>query len=1032
MSKFTKKAVSAGLALTTAIWLSGAIMIVPVAGQTLTPAEIQAQINQAMALIQSLQAQLAAAQGTAAPAFNWTRNLTIGSVGEDVRALQAFLNAQNFRVAETGAGSPGQETTRFGPRTRDALARFQTARGISPAAGFFGPRTRAVIGAAAVTPGVPGVSAITAPMSVSLSADTPVAANVWRGSANNVVTRLTFRGGATATSVTGLTLRSYGTTEATGNVDITAVRIFDENNIQIGVDRTIAGNLASFVFVPAVVIPANGSRVLSVAVNVGTGAQVMAGIRLGVESAASVTGATFTGVFPIIGNALTIVPAGAVGTVSVAQFGTLPTTSVRIGERDVVLERFTISAGSNEDISITQIAVTNAAAATISDADISNLRIREVGGAVIAGPTTLTNRRATFNLVTPISLAKGTARNFEVIADIASGNARDIRLSLLAGAVVARGVASGISMVSAGATAAQTVTIGIGALAVSMAATHPMGAAALIVRSTSPRTLAAFDLRAAGENVILSTVTMRFDGAPTDINAATDGTRNRLISVGLYDGDALISDLRDVTGEGDVVFSTNWTIPAGASRTLTVRGITNLLHAGQDITLATTLQTFAGFGLASGETLAAPTAILATGITVFRTGDVTLAADTVLTPHSQGIRNPANNVTLAALRVFAVRENSRLRDLIITPSHTGRVSSLTLFASDGTQLSNPVIESGGLFTFRSADLLTNVDFRAGEHRTLLLRGNVIAAQHGFSLSVAALTDHFVATGIDSGTPISRNNVIFTMTSPHAGGTFNFAPRIVEARRSAASPAGTISRGSMITTGEWILTNADAALTESVISTIQFRSRTGLPTGLDSSTPGALADAALFRLFDGDGIEIPLAAGATGIQRFLDETTGTITFTGLDLRLLPGVPRTLRLVVDNTSTAKWPSAAHIHWTISTVGEAVVRGTAAHVALPGIGGTTPNIITTAGSATVTTSGAPTFPTELIGQILRSPAGREYLITARPTADTLTIGSVATVSETAAAASWNRFVVEVGFVGHGGTGFSIPADANIVILP
>ena len=87
----------------------------------------------------------------ATPAFNFTRNLTVGSTGEDVRALQQFLNARGFAVATVGAGSPGNETTRFGPRTQAALARFQVANNISPARGFFGPITRARV-IALITP----------------------------------------------------------------------------------------------------------------------------------------------------------------------------------------------------------------------------------------------------------------------------------------------------------------------------------------------------------------------------------------------------------------------------------------------------------------------------------------------------------------------------------------------------------------------------------------------------------------------------------------------------------------------------------------------------------------------------------------------------------------------------------------------------------------------------------------------------------------------------------------------------------------
>ncbi len=75
----------------------------------------------------------------------FTRNLTVGSTGTDVRILQRFLNANGFTIASSGNGSPGNESTYFGPATAAALARYQSSVGISPASGYFGPATRSRI-----------------------------------------------------------------------------------------------------------------------------------------------------------------------------------------------------------------------------------------------------------------------------------------------------------------------------------------------------------------------------------------------------------------------------------------------------------------------------------------------------------------------------------------------------------------------------------------------------------------------------------------------------------------------------------------------------------------------------------------------------------------------------------------------------------------------------------------------------------------------------------------------------------------------
>jgi peptidoglycan hydrolase-like protein with peptidoglycan-binding domain len=75
----------------------------------------------------------------------FTRDLTLGISGLDVKALQKFLNANGFVLTPSGAGSPGQETDYFGSLTQAALSKFQAANNISPASGYFGPVTRALI-----------------------------------------------------------------------------------------------------------------------------------------------------------------------------------------------------------------------------------------------------------------------------------------------------------------------------------------------------------------------------------------------------------------------------------------------------------------------------------------------------------------------------------------------------------------------------------------------------------------------------------------------------------------------------------------------------------------------------------------------------------------------------------------------------------------------------------------------------------------------------------------------------------------------
>lgn len=102
--------------------------------------QLRALIQQAMALGISIPPEM---QIYLAPSklSDATTNLTIGSAGQEVKMLQQFLNSHGFALTQSGAGSKGQETTRFGTRTRTALMKYQTSVGI-PASGVFDSATR--------------------------------------------------------------------------------------------------------------------------------------------------------------------------------------------------------------------------------------------------------------------------------------------------------------------------------------------------------------------------------------------------------------------------------------------------------------------------------------------------------------------------------------------------------------------------------------------------------------------------------------------------------------------------------------------------------------------------------------------------------------------------------------------------------------------------------------------------------------------------------------------------------------------------
>lgn len=98
------------------------------AAQAQTEAELQAQIDDLLATISSLEAQLdGGGSGSGSCSYNFTTSMGQGTSGPEVMQLQQFLNMDpETRVAASGVGSAGQETNYYGSLTAAAVSKFQT------------------------------------------------------------------------------------------------------------------------------------------------------------------------------------------------------------------------------------------------------------------------------------------------------------------------------------------------------------------------------------------------------------------------------------------------------------------------------------------------------------------------------------------------------------------------------------------------------------------------------------------------------------------------------------------------------------------------------------------------------------------------------------------------------------------------------------------------------------------------------------------------------------------------------------------
>jgi hypothetical protein len=289
-------------------------------------------------------------------------------------------------------------------------------------------------------------------------------------------------------------------------------------------------------------------------------------------------------------------------------------------------------------------------------------------------------------------------------------------------------VTSGISIVGSGSDADfPAVSIGVGSFTVSQSTNHPVGTAANYVKTTVAKTIGVFSIKAIGEDIVISEVKLQFDGTP-NLSAT-----NTLVSVGLYDGDTLLSDLRDIDNETDQTFSLSWTVPANTTKDLSVKAVTQ--YTSGNPTISVIWKDGNGYGLSSGEQISYTPDVTLSGITVYSAGQIsTFVLDDTKTPYNQGVLSPLTAVSLGAFKVRVTREDMKLLSLELkawtssTPATTSgavtssAVSEVALYDTDGTQLTNyvSVNSAAGTFSIGSDDLLQDVVFTKDTYKTLVV------------------------------------------------------------------------------------------------------------------------------------------------------------------------------------------------------------------------------------------------------------------------------------------------------------------------
>jgi len=883
MSNFSRKAVAVGLSLTTAVWFAGSV--VPAFAQT-----SQATIDALLAQIAALTAQITALQGgSPAPStsYTFTRDLTVGSKGDDVKALQQWLNAKGYAVAATGAGSPGNETTTFGPATKAALGKFQAANSISPAAGYFGPKTRQVVSSmgGGVTP--PGGSVVVSgPSTVSLSPLNPATTNVPINSSTTafeVVPVLTVRimAGASAVTVTNLNVLRSG---LSSDQDLANVFLLDGAKI---ITTNIGMNAGTVQFANAAglfTVNAGTYKDISVAVSISSSATASGHTyQFSIPSAASITtvgGTVVGGVFPVMGNTMTAASVSNLGGITVTNGSTsnnasATALSVNAGQAKFNAGQFTLQA-NNQAVSVQSITLTNTA--SLAPSELANISLWNGATQIGMSQSIVGNNQVTFDLsANPLQLAAGQSVQLFLYTDIVGGVNRYFQFSVQHNYdIVAKDMMFNIGFLPAMSTGSfpmslSYVNVQQGTLTLTRSFDSPVN---YLLPGGTNQTIAKFKFVAGGEAVKIT----QLDAVVTTIANLTN------LKV-IDDQGTQIGTTQTTVATTTSYTNLNYLIPAGTSRVVSVIVDVGSSKTG---TLSATINNITGQGYTSLATVPTTGELSSTGNTLSATTNMLTAA---------------LNSTMGATTVIAGQLNAKIASFTLTAG-SGSAVTVSNFqfttAAVGydpaskyqnlvlkygtTQIGSVqnVLTNGGSMTFSAAQPISipaggqiildvYADVKTGAGSSTSTPGIVTLPLNGVSATAVATTQSITAVG---GTPTTGQTI--TLDTP---GVITY---------SAGSMPVSAQIGMGVTGVKLASYQVSGSVKEAMTITSVYLTGSSSQAGLFTN----------FKLMNGS---TPI--GSALASTFDGTSTYTLTWVGVNIPVNQGGSLTLDVVADaNTYSA----------------------------------------------------------------------------------------------------------------------------------
>ncbi|MEX0934132.1 MAG: hypothetical protein WD003_02685 [Candidatus Paceibacterota bacterium] len=744
--------------------------------------------------------------GAAVCPFAWSRSLTTGDTGDDVMALQKFLNASSdTRVAASGVGSAGNETNYFGSLTAAAVAKFQNTHssevlaplGLNAGTGYFGASSRAKANELCVAGGTttpdPGTgTTVPAGTGLSVSSATQPVSTLAPDSASRVpFTNFTVTAGSDGpVTINTVTVERQG---LGANAVFSGITLVDETGVQYGLAKTLNSNNQANIG-GTVTIPAGTSKTFTVAGNMASNNATRDGQYVRLAVLGINTSATVSGSLPIVGATHTINATLAIGTVN-AQTGALdPRTSPskEVGTTNYTFAAVKFTAGSEEDVTMKSIRWNQSS--SVSADDIANVKIivdQVEYPAVVSEDGKYYS--ATFG--SGIVIKEGLQKEVSIMGDIVGGSNRGVDFDLYQDTdvhIVGNTFGYGITPSIGGDNDTNTssddsefndgsgdggappfydgreVTVGTGSLTISSTNDIPAGN---IAEGQSNVPLGSFKFDVNGEEVSFTQIVL------TIATSSGSGTDGDITNVTLVDANgSTIAGPQDLSvSAGTVTISDTITLPVGTN-IIRVYGTLDNDWENND-TIVVSLQTAASAltsirGAVSGQTITATPASTVTA----KTQTVNGASLTVTPDSSLVAQNIINNSNDAILGRYVLDASSSGEDIRITTMQfenvTGanadvdELNTLTVYENGvalntGSNVLNPSGNAGGADKAHTITIDSpGLTILKGKTKVIELRGNVAASSTPNSATTytvdfadSTLTSDWTVTGLSTGTSV---------------------------------------------------------------------------------------------------------------------------------------------------------------------------------------------------------------------------------------------------------------------------------------